>query len=95
MLDGRLPGQLLQQPIQLGTDLWTRPPVRQDGWNRQSHRAAAIGHGEMAIGYQGLQRRCGVPHGVDEEIRLRLQAGRLAGDDLLRRAMMACPTGTT
>ena len=83
MLDGRLPGYLLQEPIQLGPDLRAVPPGRQLGGNRQSHRAAAIGHGEMAIGHQNLNDLVAMPEVVDENIRLLLQAGGLPGDDLL------------
>ena len=95
MLDGRLPGQLLQEPIQLGTDLRATPPVRQLGRDRQSHGAAAIGHGEMAIGDQDLQRRTAVPKIVDKEIRLLFQAGACPAMIFSRRAMTACPAGTT
>ena len=62
--------------------------------DRQSHRAAAIGHGEMAIGDQGPARRRGVPTSSMKRSGCVFKP-RLPGDDLLARRDDGLPAGTT
>ena len=56
MMRYRVPGQLLQQTIQLGVRCGL-VRVGQDLGQRQTDGIRAIDHGEMAVGRQGFQRR--------------------------------------
>jgi len=50
-----------------------------------------VDHGEMTVGYEGLQRRSGVADRVGEEVLLRFQPWCLTRDDLLSQGNHSLP----
>ncbi len=78
----RVPGQLLEEPVQrfLFLQVFRLRQIRGD---RQAHRTAAIDDREMTVARQDPQGRLSMSPRVAEEVPLRVEAGGLPGHDLL------------